>query len=374
MSQLDLGTVQRQPGRRRRRKQSRGCIPVLIAALVIALIGGLLYVKGVDVVKGWLDDNSAAADYSGDGTGTVTIEVKDGQTATDIAAHPLGRWRGQERRRVRRRGDGQPAVDVDPGRVLSAAREDGGQECARPDPRHEDVDGLESADHPRGQARRRDRGRHRRDGRLLARSRCRRRTTTRRRWGFPRTRATTPRASSSQPRTTSRPTPPRRRCSRRWSTSSRAAPPPTSSSKAPPTSAGRPTRCSPSRAWSRRRRRRPQDLAKVASVIYNRLDAGMPLQLDSTLHYAVDSRGVIGAGDLTQIDSPYNTYQLTGLPPTPIDSPGDDAINAALHPADTTYLVLRDGQPAHRQDAVREHLRRAPAKRRDPAPVLRDVR
>jgi UPF0755 protein len=49
---------------------------------------------------------------------------------------------------------------------------------------------------------------------------------------------------------------------------------------------------------------------------------------------------VIGAGDLTQIDSPYNTYQLTGLPPTPIDSPGDDAINAALHPADTTYLYF----------------------------------
>ncbi len=86
---------------------------------------------------------------------------------------------------------------------------------------------------------------------------------------------------------------------------------------------------------------RAQDMPKVASVIYNRLDAGMPLQLDSTLHYAVDSRGEVATSDdLRDLDSPYNTYQLTGLPPTPIDSPGDDAINAALHPADTGYLYF----------------------------------
>jgi UPF0755 protein len=86
---------------------------------------------------------------------------------------------------------------------------------------------------------------------------------------------------------------------------------------------------------------RPQDMPKVASVIYNRLDAGMPLQLDSTLHYAVDSRGeVTTSDDLRDIDSPYNSYDLTGLPPTPIDSPGDAALEAALHPADTTYLYF----------------------------------
>ncbi len=85
MSQLDLGTAQQQPGHRRARKQSKGCFPVLIAALVIALIGGLAYVKGVDVVKGWLDDQKPGADYAGSGSGTVLIEVEEGQTATDIA-------------------------------------------------------------------------------------------------------------------------------------------------------------------------------------------------------------------------------------------------------------------------------------------------
>ncbi len=87
--------------------------------------------------------------------------------------------------------------------------------------------------------------------------------------------------------------------------------------------------------------RRSVDMPKVAAVIYNRLDAGMPLQLDSTLHYAVDSRGVIGTSDdLRDINSPYNSYTLTGLPPTPIDSPGADAIEAALHPADASYLYF----------------------------------
>jgi UPF0755 protein len=87
--------------------------------------------------------------------------------------------------------------------------------------------------------------------------------------------------------------------------------------------------------------RRTQDMPKVAAVIYNRLKAGMPLQLDSTLHYAVDSRGQITTSrNLRSLDSPYNTYTRTGLPPTPIDSPGADALDAALHPADASYLYF----------------------------------
>ncbi len=86
---------------------------------------------------------------------------------------------------------------------------------------------------------------------------------------------------------------------------------------------------------------RPQDLPKVASVIYNRLDAGMPLQLDSTLHYAVDSRGEIQtSANLRDLNSPYNTYKRTGLPPTAIDSPGATALEAALNPARTSYLYF----------------------------------
>nr|MBA2558384.1 endolytic transglycosylase MltG [Propionibacteriales bacterium] len=87
--------------------------------------------------------------------------------------------------------------------------------------------------------------------------------------------------------------------------------------------------------------RRSEDMPKVASVIYNRLKVDMPLQFDSALHYAVDSRGEVATSDsLRDIDSPYNTYRHTGLVPTAIDSPGEQAIEAALNPADTTYLYF----------------------------------
>ncbi len=87
--------------------------------------------------------------------------------------------------------------------------------------------------------------------------------------------------------------------------------------------------------------RRSQDMPKVATVIYNRLRAGMPLQLDSTLHYALGSRGTVGTSTATRhMNSPYNTYVRTGLPPTPIDSPGAEALTAALHPASAPYLYF----------------------------------
>ena len=83
---------------------------------------------------------------------------------------------------------------------------------------------------------------------------------------------------------------------------------------------------------------RPQDMAKVASVIYNRLRDNMALQLDSTLHYAVDSRGVVQTSPhLRSLRSAYNSYTHRGLPPTAIDSPGTRALQAALQPAHTSY-------------------------------------
>jgi UPF0755 protein len=84
--------------------------------------------------------------------------------------------------------------------------------------------------------------------------------------------------------------------------------------------------------------RRPQDMPKVARVIYNRLQIGMALQLDSTLHYAVESRGVVQTSNsLRDLNTPYNSYKFPGLPPTAIDSPGALALKAALHPAEGTW-------------------------------------
>ncbi len=78
--------------------------------------------------------------------------------------------------------------------------------------------------------------------------------------------------------------------------------------------------------------------ATIASVIYNRLNAGMPLQIDATVMYALgEHKEQLTAEDL-QVDSPYNTYTNTGLPAGPICNPGLASINAALNPASTSYL------------------------------------
>ena len=87
---------------------------------------------------------------------------------------------------------------------------------------------------------------------------------------------------------------------------------------------------------------RGSDMPKISRVIYNRLDGpgsrqgtnGL-LQIDATVNYALNRKGVVAVTtDETQnTDSPYNTYLHPGLPPGPINSPGDDAIKAALHPA-----------------------------------------
>ena len=78
----------------------------------------------------------------------------------------------------------------------------------------------------------------------------------------------------------------------------------------------------------------------VASVIYNRLEKGMPLQMCSTVQYVLgEQKEVLTYAD-TRIESPYNTYTNPGLPPGPICSPGLAAVKAALNPADTDYLYF----------------------------------
>ena len=93
----------------------------------------------------------------------------------------------------------------------------------------------------------------------------------------------------------------------------------------------------------------PEDRAKISRVIYNRLSLGMPLEIDATLFYKQNND--LPFLELKAMDSPYNTYLYTGLPPTPISNPGRAAINAALNPApnpssgDPICREITDGSP-----------------------------
>ena len=94
-----------------------------------------------------------------------------------------------------------------------------------------------------------------------------------------------------------------------------------------------------------REAKRDADRPMVASVIENRLSIEMPLQIDATVQYLLGYqpqnktwwKKELTIDDLA-INSPYNTYKVVGLPPTPISNPGLSAIEAALNPAKTDYL------------------------------------
>ena len=84
-----------------------------------------------------------------------------------------------------------------------------------------------------------------------------------------------------------------------------------------------------------------KDFAQISRVIRNRLAIGMPLQLDSTVHYLKNMRGQIFLSNKsTKLRSPYNTYQNYGLPPAPIGNPGLTALKAAIAPAEGDWLFF----------------------------------
>ena len=89
--------------------------------------------------------------------------------------------------------------------------------------------------------------------------------------------------------------------------------------------------------------------ATIAGVYQNRLDIGMKLDADPTIQYAIGEWRELTLDDL-RIDSPYNTYANAGLPPTPICSPGQSALDGAAHPADNDYFYFvakNDGSGDH---------------------------
>ncbi len=84
----------------------------------------------------------------------------------------------------------------------------------------------------------------------------------------------------------------------------------------------------------------PRDFSKVARVVYNRLAAPMRLEFDSTVNYGLKKTDVILSAKQLSVDTPYNMYLHDGLPPTPIDNPGAEAISAALNPAQGDWLYF----------------------------------
>jgi UPF0755 protein len=94
-----------------------------------------------------------------------------------------------------------------------------------------------------------------------------------------------------------------------------------------------------------------EDMPKVARVIENRLHSPQPwmhkLQLDSTVMYGLGKYGIVASGNDTKSTSPYNTYNISGLPPGAICNPGEEALRAVLKPAKGTWMYFVTTDPAH---------------------------
>ncbi|WP_049564439.1 endolytic transglycosylase MltG [Streptomyces sp. SBT349] len=100
-----------------------------------------------------------------------------------------------------------------------------------------------------------------------------------------------------------------------------------------------------------------EEFGKVSRVIYNRLDEPMMLQFDSTVNYALGRSTLDVSLEDIEVDSPYNTYEVDGLPPGPIDNPGHQALEAALNPTEGNWLYFVTVRPGDTRftDSVSEH-------------------
>lgn len=110
-----------------------------------------------------------------------------------------------------------------------------------------------------------------------------------------------------------------------------------------------------------------EDRPMIASVFYNRLDIGMPLQSDATIQYIFDERKDRVMYKDLKIDSPYNSYVNKGLPPTPIANPGVKSIEAVLNPATSDYLYFvatMDGKNNYSK-TYEEHLKHVESYKQD---------
>ncbi|ABD54547.1 endolytic transglycosylase MltG [Jannaschia sp. CCS1] len=114
----------------------------------------------------------------------------------------------------------------------------------------------------------------------------------------------------------------------------------------------------------------PEERGRVASVFTNRLNQGMRLQTDPTVIYGVtNGRGILGRGlrqSELRTETPWNTYVIDGLPPTPIANPGQAAIEAALNPDSTEFIFfVADGTGGHAFSVTLEEHNRNVARWRE---------
>lgn len=105
-----------------------------------------------------------------------------------------------------------------------------------------------------------------------------------------------------------------------------------------------------------------QDMSLIAGILWNRLLKEINLEVDATVQYARGKTdkgwwAPIKASDITEIDSPYNTYKYKGLPPHPIDNPGIDVIEAVLNPetTDCLYYLHDNNRQIHCAKTYEEH-------------------
>ncbi|MBA2640991.1 MAG: endolytic transglycosylase MltG [Nocardioidaceae bacterium] len=328
MSDLDLG-VPRQAHRSTSTRVGRGCVAVLVALVVVLAAVGVAAWRGADLVSGWFEE---PADYAGRGSGSVRVEVVSGDSAVDIGdtLAKAGVVASVEAFTTAASGDPR-SVGIQPG--FYQLREQMSARAA--------LDALVGGDAivdatvtvPEGMTVQEALAQITRAADLrLPQLRSAARDTARLQlpayaggdvegYLFPATYPIQPRATAAEVlgamvarfREEAIDLSLRERAQRAGITPGRAV---------------------VVASLIEAEVSRPQDLAKVAAVIYNRLDDGMALQLDSTVSFANHSSGSIYTTPKERRNpSQYNTYQHRGLPPTAINAPGARALDAALDPA-----------------------------------------
>jgi UPF0755 protein len=101
--------------------------------------------------------------------------------------------------------------------------------------------------------------------------------------------------------------------------------------------------------------RRPEDKKIVSGILWKRLEAGMPLQLDATVNYVTGKSDPSVSIKDTKVDSPYNTYKYKGLPKGPISNPGIESIEAALNPKQTKYWFYLSNGATYFSETFEQH-------------------